>query len=114
MNYLEHFKNEQQLNKYVRKRFKQIRESKKLTQNEVSEITDVEYEYYGRVERGRYKPTLFFLITFCSKLDISLQEFFNVDTSDELDSYLKEYLMINKDSLINFRDFLNKYYGNNS
>lgn len=112
MNYLEKFKDEKQLILYISKRLKSLRESRKLTQNEMSNLMNMEEEYYGRVERGKYKPTIFFLITFCSKLSISIDDFFNIDTSSGIDSYLKEYITLNKSSLIDLRDFLNKTLDN--
>lgn len=112
MNYLEKFNDEKQLISYISKRLKSLRESRKLTQNEMSNLMNMEEEYYGRVERGKYKPTIFFLISFCSKLSISLDDFFNIDNSSGIDSYLKEYITLNKSSLIDLRDFLNKSLDN--
>lgn len=112
MNYLDIFKNEEELSKYITKRLKSLRESRKLTQNEMAELLHMSEQNYARIERGRYKSSLYFILTFCSKLDITIQDFFKFkhENDTELDQYMREFLINHKQSTIDFCDFINKYY----
>lgn len=58
-------------------RIKKLRVSKlKITQEEFAKILGVDRTYLSRVESGRQNITLNTLMDICSKLDVSLSEFF--------------------------------------
>lgn len=65
-------------------RIKELRVSKlKITQEEFAKILDVDRTYLSRVESGRQNITLNTLMDICSKLDVSLSEFFGPFTEKE-------------------------------
>ncbi len=58
-------------------RIKELRINKlKITQEEFAKILGVDRTYLSRVESGKQNLTLNTLIDICSKLDVSLSEFF--------------------------------------
>lgn len=60
-------------------RIKELRINKlKITQEEFAKILGVDRTYLSRVELGKKNLTLNTLIDICSKLDVSLNEFFDL------------------------------------
>ena len=58
-------------------RIKELRINKlKITQEEFAKILGVDRTYLSRIESGKQNLTLNTLIDICSKLDVSLSEFF--------------------------------------
>lgn len=59
-------------------RIKELRMNKlKITQEEFAKILGVDRTYLSRVESGKQNLTLNTLIDICSKLEVSLSEFFS-------------------------------------
>ena len=59
-------------------RIKELRINKlKITQEEFAKVLGVDRTYLSRVESGKQNLTLNTLIDICSKLDVSLSEFFS-------------------------------------
>lgn len=110
MDYIKKFKNEESLNKFITKRFKVLRESNKLTQAKMSYLMNISEQSYSRTERGRYKPSIFFIITFCSVLNISLTDFFNFEKDSDIDAKLHEFLIQNKSNINQFCQLIKDFY----
>lgn len=58
----------------IGKRIKKIRESKNLTQAQLSDMVNMEDSAVRRIEAGRTNPTLKTLCKFCKAFEISLEE----------------------------------------
>lgn len=114
MNYLSKFKNEKELQTFIINRIKFFRTNKKITQAEIAYLLDMSEQNFGRIERGRYSASLYFVLNFCSKLDITLQEFFNFksDGVSKFEIMAREFLENNKDSMLQLNDFIDSYYNN--
>lgn len=70
---------------YVRERLIELRNKCGFTQNMLSEIAGVSQSHLRRVELGQADITVGHLELLCDAMDISLQEFFNVEVQrDEL------------------------------
>lgn len=59
------------------KRIKEIRKSKSLTQEQVAYLAGLDDAYYGHLEIGRYRATLFTAWKIAKALDVSLDELVN-------------------------------------
>lgn len=114
MNYLSKFKNENELQNFIINRIKLYRTNKNITQAELAYILGMSEQNYGRIERGRYRASLYFVFNFCSKLDITLQEFFmfKLEKISKFEKETREFLENNKDAMLEFNNFINSYYKN--
>lgn len=75
--------------KLLGRRIKEIRKSKGLTQEKLSEMIDIETSSLSGIESGRFFPSLHVLDKISSVLDVELVEFFkfsSVDIPQDLDS----------------------------
>lgn len=80
--------------KLLGKRIKEIRKFKGFTQEQLSEMIDIETSSLSGIESGRFFPSLHVLDKIASVLDVELVEFFrfsSVDIPKDLD---KEILSI--------------------
>ena len=74
--------------KLLGKRIKEIRKSKGLTQEQLSEMIDIETSSLSGIESGRFYPSLHVLEKIASVFDIELIEFFkfsSVNMPENLD-----------------------------
>ena len=70
-------------------RIKELRINKlKITQEEFAKVLGVDRTYLSRVESGKQNLTLNTLIDICSKLEVSLSEFF--DPLDEKENGVRD------------------------
>lgn len=60
----------------VGRRLKRLREYYRLTQMQMAERADIDYKYYGKIERNESVPTVSTIEKICKGLDISLVQFF--------------------------------------
>ncbi len=60
----------------VGNRLKRLREYYALTQLQMADKADIDYKYYGRIERNESIPTVAVIEKICQGLDISLVQFF--------------------------------------
>ena len=65
------------ITKQVGNRIKEIRLSKKLSQEEAAFNSGLNRTYFGSVERGERNISIINLNKICQSLDISLNDFFN-------------------------------------
>lgn len=62
--------------KSIQNRIKQLRKDKDLTQEILSERSEISRDYLSEIERGKKIPSLKRLIKIVKALDISLSDFF--------------------------------------
>lgn len=77
--------------KLLGKRIKEIRKHKGLTQEQLSEMIDIETSSLSGIESGRFFPSLHVLDKMSSVLEIELVEFFkfsSVDIPENVDEEL--------------------------
>ena len=67
------------IQKQVGKRIREIRLSKKISQEDCALNCNLHRTYFGSVERGERNISIINLNKICSSLDISLKEFFDSD-----------------------------------
>ena len=74
-----------ELNIYLGKRIKELRENKKLTQDFMSRELDISTNHYGRIERGENSCTINNFIKICNLLQVTPNEMIgnavNIDNS---------------------------------
>lgn len=58
-------------------RIRNLRKSRKLSQEELADITGFHRNYIGMIERGERNPALVNIQIFAEKFEISLSELFN-------------------------------------
>jgi transcriptional regulator with XRE-family HTH domain len=78
--------------KFFGARLKEIRKSKGLTQEKMSEITGIELSNYSKIETGRVSPSLSSLQKIIEFAEIEPNELFNythLDTEQNLDNKIK-------------------------
>jgi len=59
-------------------RLREVRKSKKLTQQELAEKSGLHLTYVGHLELGKYHPTVFVMWKIAKALDVSMNELTNV------------------------------------
>lgn len=64
-------------NKIIGNTYKQIRKSKKFTQEEVAEKSDLTPEYLSKFENGKYNASIYNIILLCKAIDTSPTQLFN-------------------------------------
>lgn len=81
--------------KLLGKRIKELRKSRGYTQEQLSELVNLETSSLSGIESGRFFPSLHVLDKMSAILDIPLIEFFNflsVDLPDNIDEEIKNML----------------------
>ncbi|MEE0268508.1 MAG: helix-turn-helix transcriptional regulator [Clostridia bacterium] len=68
-------------NKIIGNTYKQIRKSKKFTQEEVAEKSDLTPEYLSKFENGKYNASIYNIILLCKAIDTNPTQLFNDDNS---------------------------------
>lgn len=64
------------LKQMIGARIKEVRSKKVLTQDQLSEKTNINPKYLSSIERGKENPTLNTLIKLAQSLDVNIDEFF--------------------------------------
>ena len=83
--------------KLLGKRIKEIRKHKGYTQEQLSEMIEIETSSLSGIESGRFFPSLHVLDKMATILEIELVEFFkfsNVDIPENIDEELEKILQI--------------------
>ncbi|MBI2252694.1 MAG: helix-turn-helix transcriptional regulator [Armatimonadetes bacterium] len=70
--------------KEIGAKIKRIRQEAGLTQEELSDLTNVHYSYIGKIERGDVVPSLKLLITIANNLNVNLIYFFQIEKNSQL------------------------------
>ena len=81
--------------KLLGKRIKEIRKSKQLTQEQLSEMIGIETSSLSGIESGRFYPSLHVLEKIASVFDVELIEFFkfsSVNLPENLDKAIFEII----------------------
>jgi len=66
-------------------RIKSLRESRRLTQEKLSETMDINAKYLSSIERGKENPTLDMMIKTAEALEVELWEIFDFGHEEPLD-----------------------------
>jgi len=82
------------IKKLLGKRIQELRKAKKLTQEKVAEIIDIETASLSNIENGKYYPTAENLEKIINVLEISPQELFNFNHLKEPNELKKELYTI--------------------
>ena len=80
--------------KLLGKRIKEIRKSKGLTQEQLSEMIDIETSSLSGIESGRFYPSLHVLEKIANVFDVELIEFFKFSTVNLPENLDKEIINI--------------------
>ncbi|MBZ8178581.1 helix-turn-helix domain-containing protein [Oscillatoria salina] len=65
---------------------RKARLDKRLSQEQLAEIVDLDRTYISLLERGKRNPSLLCIASLCEALDISIAEFFTKMKSDRLEN----------------------------
>lgn len=79
--------NLKETNKIIGETYKKMRKTKKYTQEEVAEKSDVTPEYLSKFENGKYNASIYNIILLCKAIDtnpIQLLNLFFEDTTDTI------------------------------
>ncbi len=82
--------------KLLGNKIKQIRKNKNLTQEELSELINIEVPSLSNIERGKFAPSIETLQKLSSALDVQMWEFYyfntltNSEMLDEINIILKQ------------------------
>ena len=110
MNYIEKFKDEESLSSFITSRLRELREANKFTQAQVSYFMNISEQSYSRTERGRYKASIFFIMSFCSVFNISLTDFFNFDKDTDTYAKFHDFFIQNKNNVNQFCQLMQDFY----
>ena len=75
-------------NKIIGNTYKKIRKSKKFTQEEVAEKSDLTPEYLSKFENGRYNASIYNIILLCKAIDTNPTQLFNQFFKDDSDAII--------------------------
>lgn len=64
--------------KRLSERLREVRKSKKLTQQELAEKAGLHLTYIGHLELGKYHPTVFVMWKIAKALEVSMNELTNL------------------------------------
>ncbi|WP_195985510.1 helix-turn-helix transcriptional regulator [Clostridium sp. D33t1_170424_F3] len=76
----------------IGQRLKKYRLQAGMTQKQLSEILDIDEQYYGQAERGVKKLSLEKLMLFCTYFQIPLDDIIKIDAKDEDDPIKRAYI----------------------
>ena len=62
------------------RRIRSLRTVRKLTQQELGEIADINYKFLGEIERGQQNPSFQILVKIAAALEVELPELFRLET----------------------------------
>ncbi len=75
-------------NKIIGNTYKKIRKSKRFTQEEVAEKSDLTPEYLSKFENGRYNASIYNIILLCKAIDTNPTQLFNQFFKDDSDAII--------------------------
>ena len=100
------------INEHIGKTFLEYRLKNNLTQNEVSELTDLEPRYISQIERGLSKVSIDTLIKLCNAYkitpDIILYDLLDVETKNSISIYDENFKKLSKkdkDTILHIIDY---------
>ena len=70
-------------NKIIGNTYKEIRKSKKFTQEEVAEKSDLTPEYLSKFENGKYNASIYNIILLCKAINTNPTHLFNQFFDDD-------------------------------
>lgn len=99
---------EVELKKIFGKKLRLIRKSKKLTQEKLSELADLDPQHYCKIEAGTYFPSSKTLVKIANTFGIEISELFKNDNSEneDLEKLLFEIKQLNPEELIFLKSFV--------
>ena len=86
-------------NKIIGNTYKQIRKSKKFTQEEVAEKSDLTPEYLSKFENGKYNASIYNIILLCKAIDTNPTQLFNQFFDDDSEAIITTITDELKDTL---------------
>lgn len=98
------------LNKeYIGKKLKEYRKKAKLTQEEISNIVEIDEKHYGKLERGLFTPSLETFFKLINILNIPLDEFDVLKVNEDKDraNLIKQINLLDEKQVIVFDEILN-------
>lgn len=112
MNYLAYFKNEDEIRKCIADNVFKIRVENKLTQEELAELLDVSAVHISRIENCKYTCSVSFLLKFCSKFKMDINDFFHVNpsTQNNIIHFLNTLSLEKYDTIIEFFEEIKKHH----
>lgn len=115
MNYIDYFKNEEQIKKAISKSMLKIRTNNNLTQQKLAEILDVSIEHISRIENCKYTCSITLIFKLCSIFNLSIDEFFDIDQNDDdnISKFFKNLSLEKRDAIIEFCKQIESNYSNN-
>ena len=78
--------------KEMGQRLKKYRLQRNLTQKQVSEMLDIDEQYYGQAERGVKRLSLEKLVVFCSRFQLTMDDIIQIRTETEFPSLKETYI----------------------
>ncbi|KQL19086.1 helix-turn-helix domain-containing protein [Cytobacillus solani] len=87
-------------------RIKELRKEFNKTSNEVVEAIHISQPHYSQIENGRVPITLENLIKICDFYGITLSEFFDENSDENLKTLLSTAKKLNKEQIKALRKFL--------
>ncbi len=82
---------------FIGQRIKEVRTEKKLTQEKLAEITDVNVSHISNIETNKVKVSLTLLVQICNALDITLDYLLENEYHAPVSVTEKELLNVIKD-----------------
>lgn len=82
-----------EIKKLMGLRIKELRRSKEMSQEALSERMGISAKYLSSIERGRENPTLDTLINLAQALGIDISEVFNFSLEDKSKKDLKKFIV---------------------
>ncbi len=76
------------------KRIKELRKKKKLTQEQLGELVNIDYKQIGNIETGTYFTTMATLERIALALDVEIKELFNFHHNQSKDEILSETITL--------------------
>ncbi|WP_102345913.1 helix-turn-helix domain-containing protein [Bacillus sp. Marseille-P3661] len=83
-------------------RIRELRNKKKVTQEELAYCVSTHYSHISRIERGVSIPSLVLLVSILRELNVSLEEFFSTvdpNIKDKNESYVEIIKLLNDRSM---------------
>ena len=78
---------------FLGKRIKEIRKTRKMTQEKLAELICVDPKYISRLETGNSTPSLDTIMKISEALDIEAAELFNFSYLDEKENLIEQILV---------------------
>jgi len=78
----------------VGNKLQKIRTSLELSQEQVALRAGITTTYYGQIERNLKNPTIHVIEDICSAFNITLEDFFHIDTLDKSSDLITEKILL--------------------